>query len=153
MSVGYVCAGIFDVYGCVRCIYLVCRCLGGPISPLSGPPQIGPRSQQIWVYLSCISDVTCTGIWDECGLCMCFGVGCEWMCEVYLPCVQILSQPSKPPLKPTNQHPSSLCQLSVSPVYLVLSPKKGCVHLGCRVDGGSQQVSLISMHSFPMNAS
>ena len=87
MGVGYVCAWMVDECRCVMCIYLVCRCLGGPISPLSGPPQIGPRSQQIWVYLSWISDVTCTGIWDECGLCMCFGVGCEWMCEVHLPCV------------------------------------------------------------------
>ena len=137
MGVGYVCAWIVDECRCVMCIHLVCRCLGSPVSPLASPPQIGLRSQQIWVYLSCISDVTCTGVWDQCGLCMCIGVWCEWVCEVRLPCVWILLQPQKPPLKPANQHPSRLCYLSVSPVYLIVSPKKGCVHLGCRVDGRS----------------
>ena len=125
MSVGYVYALVSDPCGCVRCIHLVCRCLEGPISPLPGPPQIGPRSQQIWVYLSCISDVTCTGVWDECGLCVCALVldvsGC-------VKCIYLVCRSFYNPQSPHSGQPISTHLDSVILVYLqcisFLSPQQ-----------------------------
>ena len=73
MSVGYVCAGIFDVYGCVRCIYLVCRCLRGPISTPTdhlrwardaGEISAYPGISQL--YLRCNMHWGVGWVWAEC---------------------------------------------------------------------------------------
>ena len=37
----------------------------------SDGPEMRARSQHIQEYLNCISDVTCIGVWDGCGLSVC----------------------------------------------------------------------------------
>ena len=118
MGVGHMCAWIFDECRCVMCIYLVCRCLGGPISPLLGPPRIGPRSQQIWVYLSCISVVSQMSHVQGFGM----SVGC--VCALVLDasgcveCVYLVCRSFYNPQSPHLGQPISTHLDSVILVYL-----------------------------------